>query len=168
MELRSTFEYNGQTYHGRYVEADPDIDVGKTVKESVRGVCFYGDKIVIVYDVKKKGWSLPGGGIELGETYRQAIIREIKEETNMRVLHEEWIGYQDVTCPDGKVIRQPRCLCIVEPYGDFVADPDGDISEIKFIDPLEHGTYFDWGEIGRRTIQKAIEMRAGVIKGVAN
>ncbi|MEI6345795.1 MAG: NUDIX hydrolase [bacterium] len=164
MELRSTFEYDGQTYHGHYVEIDPDVDIGKTVKMSVRGVCFYGDKIVIVYDSKKKKWSLPGGGMESGETYRQAIVREIKEETNMRVVHEEWIGYQDVTCPDGKVLRQPRCFCIVEPFGDFAADPDGDITEIKLIEPLDYSAYFDWGEIGNRTIQKAMEMRAGHTK----
>lgn len=30
-------------------------------------------------------WSIPGGTLELGETFEQAAIREIKEETNLSI-----------------------------------------------------------------------------------
>ena len=30
-------------------------------------------------------WTLPGGGVEKGETYEQAVAREMVEETNIRV-----------------------------------------------------------------------------------
>lgn len=100
----------------------------------------------------------PGGGIEKNETVEKAVEREVKEETNMKILHQEVIGYQDIYEP-GKIIRQTRSFCLVEPYGEFVADPDGDITEIKFIDPKDYKKYFDWGEIGERIMQRAIELK---------
>jgi hypothetical protein len=47
----------------------------------------------------------------------------------------------------------------VKPYGDFISDPDGSITEIKLIDPKEYKQYFDWGEIGERIIERAIELK---------
>lgn len=43
------------------------------------------------------GWGVIGGGVEEGETPDQAIMREIKEETNMEVtdLHK-WIELPEV------------------------------------------------------------------------
>ena len=111
----------------------------------------------------KDGWILPGGGIEPGETPAEAIVREVKEESNMKVLYEECIGYQDAwdaTNPEGQVGRDARYFCIVEPYGDFISDPDGDITEIKLIDPKDYKQYFDWGEVGERMMKRALEIKS--------
>lgn len=50
-------------------------------------------------------------------------------------------------------------VCIVEPYGEFEADPDGDVSKIKLIDPKEYKAYIHWGEIGDHLMARALEMR---------
>lgn len=129
------------------------------------GVCFYGDDMVIGYGGLKKGWGLIGGSLEPGETYENALVREIKEESNMKVVSFLPIGYQKLTnTENGKLIFQLRYVCKVKPIGKFVID-GGDgitekgITEIKLIDPNTYKKYFDWGDIGDFIIKKAIELK---------
>src|ERR1700759_3948955 len=134
MEIKSTLtNRSGQTLDVLYKEEDPMKDLDSKVLQGVHAFCFFKDKLVILYAESKKYWTPPGGGIEPGETYEEAVVREVREETNMRVLKQELIGYQDVYEP-GRIIRQTRSICIVEPIGEFTVDPDGDVTEIKLID----------------------------------
>lgn len=41
-------------------------------------------------------WSLPGGSIELGETARDAVVREMREETSLEIEPGEVAGVRDV------------------------------------------------------------------------
>ena len=108
MEIKSTFINRlGQKLEVIYKEEDPLLDLeGKTL-QAVHAYCFYKDKLVVVYAENKKYWTPPGGGIEPGESTEEAVIREVKEETNMKVLSQKLIGYQDIYEGD-KVIRQTR------------------------------------------------------------
>jgi hypothetical protein len=81
----------------------------------------------------------------------------------MKILKQAFLGYQDIVEPDGKMVTQTRSVCIVETYGDFVSDPDGDIAEIKLIDPAEYKKYFDWGIIGDHLIERALKLK-GVLE----
>jgi len=160
MEIKSQFEHNGKSYKTHWTEDEPTHNLGPGDRlGGVHAICFYKNKMVIVYEKKKKRWTPPGGGIEPNEKYNEAIVREVKEESNMRVTYQECLGYQDVSDMSNKKIeRQARSFCIVEPYGDFVFDPDGDITEIKLIDPKDYKKYFDWGEVGDRIMTRAIEL----------
>lgn len=159
MEIRSQFDYMGKTYKFTYHDGVP-AETDASMIDGVHSYCFYGEKLVIVGHAIDNTWTPPGGAIEKGETYEQAAVREIKEESNMKVLHIECIGYQDIEVPgETRIQRQFRMFCIVEPYGDFESDPDGDIMEIKLIDPKDYKEYIKWGEIGDRLMKRALEMK---------
>ncbi len=50
-------------------------------------------------------WSIPGGGVELGETQEDAVVREVFEETGVKCKVLELISTADLITPDeqGKI-----------------------------------------------------------------
>ncbi len=46
-------------------------------------------------------YTLPGGGVELGETLEEAVIREVREETNLDVEPLALAGYRQAIARDG-------------------------------------------------------------------
>ena len=163
MEIKSTLTNRaGQVLDVVYRDLESLDELGDKKKDisAVTGFCFSGDKMVIVYSAKKGYWGHPGGGREAGETIDEALTREVREETNMRIITRRTIGYQEVFEPE-KVVVQTRSLCIVEPFGPFVVDPDeGEITEIKLIDPVDLKKYIDWGKVGEHILKRAMEMKS--------
>ena len=162
MEIKSSLTNRlGQTLDVLYREDDPIKDLDGKILQGVHAFCFCGEKLVLVYAENKKYWTLPGGGIEPGETYEEAVVREVKEETNMKVVKQQFIGYQDIYEPN-RIVRQTRSVCTVEPVGKFILDPDGDVTEIKLIDAKDYKKYFDWGSIGDRLMEQALFLKSGM------
>lgn len=157
MEIEDDIAYDGKSFHIVYGDADSFDDLPKELVTQHYGVCFYGDKIVVGWQPKGERWSLLGGKIEPGETFDEALVREVREESNMRVLEHRPIGYQKVIKLDGSFIYQIRSKCIVEPIGEFVSDPAGGVTEIKLIDVSEWDEYIDWGDVGRRILERSLE-----------
>ncbi len=160
MEIKSTLtDQSGEVLSVVYNDIDSELDLGGKKIQGVHAYCFCGDKLVLVYSDNKGYWTPPGGSVEEGEDVRTAVCREVKEETNMKVLKHRFIGCQDITGPNG-VVSQTRSVCIVEPYGPFVSDPDGEVTKIELFDPKDYKKYFDWGEIGDHLMRRALELKA--------
>ncbi len=56
-------------------------------------------------DPRKGLWSIPGGGVELGETQEASVIREVEEETGVKCKIVEFVSTADLITLDslGKV-----------------------------------------------------------------
>gem|GEM_PF-208038 len=62
----------------------------KTIGVSVRGIVRKGDKILILKRSSKSSfqpnrWELPGGKLDHGEELKEALAREVKEETSIDI-----------------------------------------------------------------------------------
>ena len=158
--IEDYFGSDGGKYIFEYHDTDSFDHLDYSLCRQVYGVCFYKDKIVIGYGGHKKSWGLIGGTIEKDETFKQTLKREIQEESNMEVLLCLPIGYQKViNTRDNSFIYQLRYVCNTIPYGPFISDPAGSVTKIEIIDPREYKKYFDWGKIGERIINRALELK---------
>ena len=85
-------------------------------------------------------WGLPGGCQELGETFEEAVIREVKEETNLDVLEEDLKLIKVVSgmsrmssYPNGDVVINNTVLYLIDKYsGELKWDSES--KEMKFFD----------------------------------
>ncbi|MDB5259131.1 MAG: mutT/nudix family protein [Candidatus Taylorbacteria bacterium] len=164
MELNYSFTSKaGKAKSGTYYEVDSFDPYRHLIFFSAGAICFCGDKIVFVHAVKRGVWEMPGGKCEPGETLEETMIREIREESNMRVIAMKPLGYEKVAFESGTdrkpsvVAHQARFVAIVEPIGPFIADPDGDIDAIQLVDQKDFRAFFDWGQHGDAIAKKSLE-----------
>lgn len=104
-----------------------------------------GDKILLQNRVKKdwKGYTLPGGHVEPGESFVDAVKREMKEETGLNILNPKLAGIKQFPIENGRYIV---LLFKTEQFsGSVVSSEEGEmewidcsrLSEIDAVDDLE-------------------------------
>lgn len=96
-----------------------------------------------------KGLALPGGFVDIGETVKTAVVREMKEEISLDVTIKSLLGvYSDPT-------RDPRfhCVSIVYVCKAFGVPVGADDAKEAFVYPLDDIPYdklvFDHAKIIR-------------------
>jgi ADP-ribose pyrophosphatase YjhB (NUDIX family) len=89
---------------------EPDWERALGVRPSVSAVIFDRRGRLLLQQRSDGGqWGLPGGSVQIGESVRNAVIREVREETGLRVVVRRLVGVysepglQVVRYPDGNV-----------------------------------------------------------------
>jgi 8-oxo-dGTP diphosphatase len=81
-------------------------------------------------------WSLPGGRVEPGEDARHAVVREVEEETGLRIVVTGLAGYVERPGPDAVVFEIEDYYARVEPGSDpHVLVPGDDAVDAGWFPP---------------------------------
>jgi 8-oxo-dGTP pyrophosphatase MutT (NUDIX family) len=93
---------------------------------------WHGDRVLMVLERGRRCWELPGGGIDAGETPREAAARELQEETGQRVPAEElcFAGFARTALPDRRVMYGALYTARIDAPAPFT--PNDEISAIHW------------------------------------
>lgn len=67
----------------------------KRMTMSVKCMIFFDGKILLLQKKDREGlrpWEFPGGGLEFGDNFKDAAIREVKEETSLDINILDIVG----------------------------------------------------------------------------
>ncbi|MEC5424263.1 NUDIX hydrolase [Virgibacillus sp. C22-A2] len=106
------------------------------VREDVVYALIYNqakEKILMVKNVGS-AWTLPGGAVEKGETLEQAIIREVREETNLTIEIEHIVAVNEAFFIDKGVHPIFFTFKVKVIDGEIAIIDENEISEIKWVD----------------------------------
>jgi 8-oxo-dGTP diphosphatase len=109
------------------------------------GICINNNRVLLVNHLgltKGDFWSPPGGGIQLGETAADCVVREFREETGLIVEVRDFL----FAC---ELIKEPlhavELFFLVKETGGKLAkgiDPESGSNQI-----IADVRYLEWGEI---------------------
>jgi len=109
----------------------PRVGVGAVVLD--------GGRVLLVKRGRPPGagkWSLPGGLVHLGETTREAVVREIAEECGLAITAAEIVGVVDrVIRDDAGRVRYHFVLVDYLAYPDSTGlHPGSDAADARWVD----------------------------------
>ncbi|MBH0777267.1 NUDIX hydrolase [Nocardia bovistercoris] len=119
---------------------DPGAPNANSIKVAVSALVQDDDgRILLIRRTDNGKHSIPGGGLEAGETVTQAVVREVHEETGVDVAVTGLIGvFSDpdhvIAYDDGEV-RQEFSICFhAQPVGGSPR-PSDESTEVEWVAP---------------------------------
>lgn len=135
MSLRARFEPLIRPFFQAYARTRRGMTLG------VRGMVLDGaGKVLLVRHTYVKGWHMPGGGVERGESAEVAIARELVEEAGVRVTAPPVLV--SIHNADAKFKGDHILVYRIDHWEACAATSRGEIAEIGWFAPaaLPEGT----------------------------
>ena len=109
-----------------------------------------GDRVLLQNRIKEdwKGYTLPGGHVEIGESFVDAVIREMKEKTGLDIKNPKLAGIKQFPIKDGKYENGRYIMLLFkacEFSGEVTSSEEGQmewveyshLAEVEAVDDLE-------------------------------
>ncbi len=125
------------------VRPEADASQAKEIRASVAACVMSPEGRILLQRRSDNGrWGLPGGSVEIGESVSQALLREVLEETGLRVEAVRLVGvYSDpalqvVRYPDDNVVHYVNLFFECRILGGSLATCEETL-ELRFFDPAD-------------------------------
>ena len=114
----------------------------KHIETIARGVCVVDGKILLCLPKDRSYSYLPGGHLEFGETGREALVREMKEETGLDATAGELLGVVE-----SQFVQKGEKHCEINLL--YKMSLDSRLSPSSPVSSCEDWICFDWVECDR-------------------
>jgi 8-oxo-dGTP diphosphatase len=102
--------------------------------EAAGGVVLHNGRVALVHRPKYDDWTLPKGKLDPDETFEEAALREVWEETGLRARLERELPSTTYTVR-GRPKRVRYWLMSVESDPGF--EPNDEVDELRWLSPAE-------------------------------
>ncbi|WP_224269323.1 NUDIX hydrolase [Haloprofundus salinisoli] len=106
------------------------------------------DRILLAYDGDDEQWVVPGGTIQSGESLREGVVREVREETGVTVTPERPRAVCDVVRTDADDSRSFRVVAFSATATDAEVGTDLGVDD----ENIERAAWFD--ELPEKTFDR--------------
>lgn len=117
---------------------------------------------LIGYNKWRKQWEFPAGGIEPGETAREAATRELLEETHQRNSKLDFKGLFKMQKPNGTLCYQAVFVGKLEHLEPFTETEEDEMSEIMLWDLKQDIGYVDACDV--KIVEVAVQNETGPLQ----